>query len=485
MAFWYWARLKKMRRYTITFILLLMFTLVWGGDAAVAAAGTSGRQTRSIPSHSYHSLISSDYSNWLYALLNNSLPQGLAACTPSPPVTRIMPLGDSITKGVYGSDYPETRPDSEIGGYRLPLYVELRNGGYSVDFVGGESAGSAYSSFDVNHEGHPGYRDSRVATNIYDWLVDTPADIILLHIGTNSLNSDPADVEDILDEIKRYRQDHPGTQITTVVARIIDRIPPDPTTTAFNDNVAAMIDGRDDKNTIIGVDMENGAGIVYDFSHNGGDMADDLHPYATGYAKMANQWLATIDGLGLTSCLLPPLIHATSTTANVGQPFTYPVLASGNPAPTFELIAYPEHMTINLTTGVIDWTPGAAGAFDVTVRATNSEGYDQETFTVTVANVPTPPVIASILHQNAFVGTPFIYDVNASGNPAPTFSLAQKPDDSMTINAATGLISWTPAATGTFNVTIQAANSQGADQKSFTITVAAPQRLFLPLITGN
>lgn len=360
-----------MRRYTTAFILLLIFTLARSGNTLVAAGSAPTPPAGLAPSHSFHLSRSLDHSSWFQALLHNNW-TALATCAPPPPAVKIMPLGDSITKGVYGSDYPETRPDAEIAGYRLPLYIGLRNSGYDVDFVGGEQAGNAYPNFDPDHEGHPGYRDSRVANNVYDWLTDTPAEIILLHIGTNSLNSNPGDVEDILDEIKRYKQDNPGTQITTIVARIIDRIPSNPTTTEFNDNVVAMIDGRDDKDTIVVVDMENGAGIIYDFSHNGGDMADDLHPFATGYEKMSHVWLDALHGLGLANCPLPPKIHSNPITqVTLGQTYTYPVIASGTPLLSYDLIASPETMTIHPTSGVITWTPDAAGSFNVSVQVSN------------------------------------------------------------------------------------------------------------------
>ena len=48
-------------------------------------------------------------------------------------VTRIMPLGDSITFGVG---------DESNGGYRGYLYQGLTSCGYAVDFVGSQSGGS-------------------------------------------------------------------------------------------------------------------------------------------------------------------------------------------------------------------------------------------------------------------------------------------------------------------------------------------------------
>ena len=48
--------------------------------------------------------------------------------------TRIMPLGDSITRGT--TDPPLTDP--YIVGYRQTLSLYLTDTGYDVDFVGGE-----------------------------------------------------------------------------------------------------------------------------------------------------------------------------------------------------------------------------------------------------------------------------------------------------------------------------------------------------------
>lgn len=57
----------------------------------------------------------------------------------------------------------------------------------------------------------------------------------------------------------------------------------------------------------------------------------------------------------------PPVITSTPvTTATVGQPYTYDVEASDPDAgdtPTFSLVEKPEGMTINATTGLIEWTP--------------------------------------------------------------------------------------------------------------------------------
>ena len=194
---------------------------------------------------------------------------------------KIMPCGDSIT---YDNHSGDSRPSSERTSYRSHLWYALQDGGYDVDFVGSVVAGEAIvPPFDPDNEGHPGWTDSQVRDNIYNWLVATPADIVLLHIGTNALSSDPDQVEEILDNIDTY-ETNSGNHVTVLLARIINRIDYSSTTTDFNDNVEAMAIARTGDDIVM-VDMEDGAGINYST-----DMTDNLHPNDTGYAKMADLW---------------------------------------------------------------------------------------------------------------------------------------------------------------------------------------------------
>lgn len=81
----------------------------------------------------------------------------------------------------------------------------------------------------------------------------------------------------------------------------------------------------------------------------------------------------------------PAITSAGKITAVVGALYTHTVTATGNPTPTFSLAAAPAGMTIHGTTGEIRWTPTAAGASSVTVRAANGVVPDaRQTFTITV-----------------------------------------------------------------------------------------------------
>lgn len=199
-------------------------------------------------------------------------------------VTRIMPLGDSITRGWYGSVYH--------WGYREPLYVSL-TGGYGFDFVGSKIDGSFP---DPNHEGRDGWRADEILNGrpsapaegkLADWLSKQQPDVVLLHIGTNDItqgNQDANEVNDILDVIDAY-EDANNKHVTVILALLINRNPYNYATTQFNEDVNNMALNRiasgDD---IIIVDMESALNYPTDMNWDG------LHPNDSGYAKMAEVW---------------------------------------------------------------------------------------------------------------------------------------------------------------------------------------------------
>jgi hypothetical protein len=180
----------------------------------------------------------------------------------------------------------------------------------------------------------------------------------------------------------------------------------------------------------------------------------------------------------------PTITSTPITSANVGQPYTYDVNANGVPAPNFFLSIFPSGMSINSTTGVITWTPVSAGLFDVTVIASNGVNPDaSQSFTISVQGIA--PQITSTPNTIGLVGQLYQYDVEATGDPTPTFSLFTFPSG-MTINSISGLIEWTPASAGNFDVTVLASNGILPNpSQSFTINVQqapeAPSNLLASL----
>jgi hypothetical protein len=174
---------------------------------------------------------------------------------------------------------------------------------------------------------------------------------------------------------------------------------------------------------------------------------------------------------------IPPTITSTPVTlATVGIEYSYDVDATGYPEPTFSLTNSPDSMTIDPTSGLIQWTPTVAqlGDQQVTVKAENIAGEDEKTFTIVVEEGEGAPEITSTPETSIKVGEQYTYDVEATGDPAPTFSLTESPDG-MTIDPTTGLIEWTPAneQLGDNSVTVEAINTAGIDTQTFIIIVLA------------
>ncbi|MEW6413299.1 MAG: putative Ig domain-containing protein, partial [Candidatus Zixiibacteriota bacterium] len=181
----------------------------------------------------------------------------------------------------------------------------------------------------------------------------------------------------------------------------------------------------------------------------------------------------------------PPVITSTPvTSATYGVAYTYDVDATGDPAPTFNLTTAPAGMVIDPATGVITWTPNVVGDVNVVVEATNTEGTDSQAFTIAVAGIA--PAFTSTPVTTGTYGVAYSYDANASGYPAPTFALTTFPAG-MTVNATSGLVSWTPDVVGDVPVVLEASNAYGTAVQSFSIAVAgiAPAFTSTPVTTGT
>ncbi|MBI3899725.1 MAG: hypothetical protein HY308_15725 [Gammaproteobacteria bacterium] len=245
---------------------------------------------------------------------------------------RIMPLGDSITAGKMANDLPTI--GTRIG-YRRKLYRDMHALSSTVVFVGSKVDGEVTDAdyeFYKNHQGIDGgcakapcFIDGKsmdtIDVNIINWLSATPADVILLHIGTNDLGNLDATgvagrvdgVRVALDKIDEWQKaNHP---MTVFLARIIGDVPgfsSDRPVADFNNQVAAMVANRGSKGpSVLLVDMYAGAGINYGSgTPPTGDMSDNYHPNEVGYEKMANKWKADLTNtsnvgpkyLGLPTC---------------------------------------------------------------------------------------------------------------------------------------------------------------------------------------
>ncbi|KAF9887793.1 hypothetical protein FE257_009599 [Aspergillus nanangensis] len=189
---------------------------------------------------------------------------------------KVLPIGDSITKGSQSSD---------DNGYREKLHIKLEAYTNAIDFVGGESIGSMEDS---QHEGHGGYTINQIeqasAIGVY-----AEANIVLLHAGTNNMKNDadaaraPDDLRSLIDYIYENSED-----AVIFLAQIIpsSTLSYQPRIATYNEKVAEIYDEYKDDKKMVLVDMHTALGD--------GHLADNLHPNDSGYAIMAQQWMDAI-----------------------------------------------------------------------------------------------------------------------------------------------------------------------------------------------
>ncbi len=197
------------------------------------------------------------------------------------PRIRIMPLGDSITHG-----------NPNVDTYRRPLWKMLKKTGARLDFVGSMNdnhlqAWPTHLDFDMDHEGHGGWRTDEVLARIDSWAWQAVPDIVLLHLGTNDILQYQKN-EDTVEELRQIiiilRKHNPRIEI--LLAQLIP----------LRDRTANV---RVQKMNVLLPDMaqsittdDSPVHIVnqYEGFDTLKDTDDGIHPNEFGIVKMAQRW---------------------------------------------------------------------------------------------------------------------------------------------------------------------------------------------------
>jgi uncharacterized protein YhjY with autotransporter beta-barrel domain len=171
----------------------------------------------------------------------------------------------------------------------------------------------------------------------------------------------------------------------------------------------------------------------------------------------------------------PVISSAASVTAQTGQPFTYQIVASNGPT-SFNASGLPPGLSINTSNGVISGSPAASGTYTVNLSATNATGTGTRVLTITVTLGA--PFITSAANVGGTTGAQFTYQILANNGPTSYGATGLPPG--LSIDTATGVISGTPTAGGTYTTTVTATNATGTGSLVLKITIA-----FTPPTAGN
>ena len=188
-----------------------------------------------------------------------------------------------------------------------------------------------------------------------------------------------------------------------------------------------------------------------------------------------------------------PTIAGATPSGLVGTPYSATLTTAGGTGAVKLSLAsgtLPAGLTFNASTGVISGTPTATGTSSFVIQGVDSSDVP---YTVTASRqitITTGAIAVSISGNPpaGTVGTAYSTTLQATGGTAPyTFSVTSGAlPTGLMLNAATGVISGTPSAAGSFTFTAQAKDSTGTTASaSFSVTITAGNGGALTLTTGT
>lgn len=209
---------------------------------------------------------------------------------------------------------------------------------------------------------------------------------------------------------------------------------------------------------------------------------------ALGATQTATNQVLIVNAAPAGGCSLSFSSGSTVPAATVGLPYSHSFTATGGSAPySFSRASgsLPPGLSLS-TSGALTGTPTTAGSYSFTVLVTDSTSSNtgSSTFTMTVnAGGGATLTLAPASLPGATGGAAYSQTVSASGGSAPySFSVhSGSLPTGLALNSATGVLSGTPTAVGSFSVTLRALDSLGSSgTQAYTLVVGAPSITVTP-----
>ncbi len=232
-----------------------------------------------------------------------------------------------------------------------------------------------------------------------------------------------------------------------------------------------------------GAAVDPGTGLLtWDFALPGNHVVE--LQVDDGNGGSASQRFVLSVGSPAANPTIPQLYGSPGSLATVGDLYIYqPVVDNPDAGETveFDLPTAPPGMTVDPVSGRVSWTPmvGQVGSHDVELTVDDGNGGTaSQAWAIEVSTtLPNrPPYVDSVPDLFAVVGLPYSYAVHATDPEGGqvTYTLVV-PSPGMTIDPTTGLLTWTPQATGSITVAIRAADSLGDHgAQVYTLDVIPP-----------
>jgi len=250
------------------------------------------------------------------------------------------------------------------------------------------------------------------------------------------------------------------------------------------------VSGRDNENTefnfdpdIIVPDGEEYEVLYFELISDGEELySASKSNFAVLFAKNQS---------AISSGISPTITTTNLPSGTIGTAYNSTLIATGDEPITWSIGSgsLPNGLDL-LADGKISGTPTTSGTFNFTVEAANGVGIDTKSFTITITggnNTPTliAPMITATSLPNGTINTVYNQTLTATGT-VTTWSIdSGSLPAGLSLDSASGVMSGTPTATGTFNFTVKATNGVGSDTKALSITITGGDDTPNPTPTPN
>ena len=382
------------------------------------------------------------------------------------------PIGNQTVNELETLTFTATASDSDIPADTLTFTLD------AASIAAGMSIDGTTGAFSWTPSESDGGSVPNVTITVTDSGTGNLVDAETFTITVNDINTAP-----VLDPIGNQTVNELETLTFTATASDSD-IPAD--TLTFTLDAASIAAG-------MSIDGTTGAFSWTPSESDGGSVPNvtiTVTDSGTGNLVDAETFTITVNDIN-TAPVLDPIGNQT---VNELETLTFTATASDSDIPadtltfTLDAASIAAGMSIDGTTGAFSWTPSESDGGsvpNVTITVTDSGTgnlVDAETFTITVNDINTAPVLDPIGNQTVNELETLTFTATASDSDIPadtlTFTLdAASIAAGMSIDGTTGAFSWTPSESdggSVPNVTITVTDSGTGnlvDAETFTITV--------------